>query len=193
MTRCLNDRQLLLLYGGESAGIQRDHLSACNACASRYERLAHDLESISRTLRQGPPPGPTSAPIQFSVRWVSACMALAVVLLLIWTGIQSSHFAKRPGEIAFEELWNSSLVPSSNLFLLSEAMAVEPNTMGSSAELASRILESDRPCEWYDLPLTDAMESRIEEADGSRPASCIEIGPDPKNTLPRRKAAKNVS
>ena len=61
-------------------------------------------------------------------------------------------------------------------------MAVERTVATDvSYDLAAAVLEADRPCEWYDLPLLGRTESGIEEpelAEANRPASCIEVSQD---------------
>jgi hypothetical protein len=80
-----------------------------------------------------------------------------------------------------------------NLFLLSEAMAVEPRTTaGESYEWAATILEADRPCEWYDVPVRAEGESSMEESEVSPLSrSCVDVTPKPAQETPVKSKARN--
>lgn len=54
MSQCLGQRTLLLIYDGEGNSTQRGHLAECESCAARFRQLGHDLEAISRVLREHP-------------------------------------------------------------------------------------------------------------------------------------------
>jgi hypothetical protein len=123
---------------------------------------------------------------------------MALALMLSWQGMRMwISPAPRPTGTAVEEVWSLPNGFPSSLFLLSEAMAVERTvTTDVANDLAATVLEADRPCEWYDLPLLGRMESGIEEpefAERSRPASCIEVSQDSEKVLQKRKISKNVS
>lgn len=84
MSRCLRDRTLWGIYEGAGTTAQQAHLQACVACHMRYQTLVHTLEGISSSLREtSPPPVRTPRTSLFPVRWQSAAVGLAVLLLLV--------------------------------------------------------------------------------------------------------------
>jgi len=184
MSRCLSDRTLLSIDDGEGNSVQRTHLKDCEACAARYRQLSRDLEAISRVLREEPPPQTVSHRSRpFALRWFPGAAALAMALVLVWAGVRLWKSPAVPSPVKGTdngETWSILDELPSNPFLLNEALAVELATEGAgSYDLATRILEAGRPCEWYDLPPTGAAESSIEtiEFSGSMPfAACVEIG-----------------
>jgi hypothetical protein len=157
-------------------------LKECEACAARYRQLSRDLEAISQVLRQEPPPIPLGQRSRrFAVRWLPGAAALAMALLLTWTGVAMwSRSVRSPVEGRTNGESRSILdeLPS-NPLLLTEALAVELATEGAGFyDLASTVLEAGRPCEWYDLPPTGVAESSIEtmEFSGGMPvAGCVEV------------------
>ena len=199
MNRCLKDKTLLLLQGKEGNSAQRAHLTQCAACAARYEDLRRDLMAISSVLREKPPAQAMAHRFRPGIiRWAPATLGMALALMLSWQGMRMwISSAPQPTGTAVEEVWSLPNGFSSSLFLLSEAMAVERTvTTDVAYDLAAAVLEADRPCEWYDLPLLGRMESGIEEpelAEGNRPASCIEVRQDSEKVLQKRKIPKNVS
>ena len=199
MNQCLRDEKLLLLQDGGGTSEQRRHLTECESCTARYEDLRRDLMTISQVLREVPPlQAMTHRSRLRIVRGAPATLGLALALILTWQGVRMWISSARPPiETATEEVWSLPDGFPSNLFLLSEAMAVEVTApVGASYDLAAAVLEADRPCEWYDLPLPGRVESRIEElefAEGSRPASCIEVSQDNEKALQKRKLSKNIS
>jgi hypothetical protein len=84
MSRCLRERTLWGIYEGEGTAAQQAHLQACVACHVRYQAFVHTLEEISSSLQETPPP-PARMPRPFPspVRWQSAVVGLAVLLLLV--------------------------------------------------------------------------------------------------------------
>ena len=84
MSRCLRERTLWGIYEGEGTAAQQAHLQACEACRGRYQTLVHALEEISSSLQETPPP-PIRVPRPFPhpLRWHSAVVGLAVLLLLV--------------------------------------------------------------------------------------------------------------
>ena len=199
MKRCLKDKTLLLLQNGDGTSDQRRHLTECDTCAARYEDLRRDLMAISQVLREVPPAQAMAHRFPPRIiRWAPATLGIALALMLSWQGVRMWFSSARPPiETVTEEVWSLPDGFPSSLFLLSEAMAVERTAAAdASYDLAAAVLEADRPCEWYDLPLLGRVESRIEEAEfaeGSRPASCIEVSQDNEKVLQKRKISKNVS
>ena len=181
MNRCLSDRTLLLIDDGEGSSVQRTHLQECAACAARYRQLGRDLEAISQVLREEPPPQTASHRSRpFALRWLPGTAALAAALLLVWVGVGLwSPSARLPLTRSNNgATWSILDELPANPFLLNDALAMELATEGAgSYDLAGAVLEAERPCEWYDLPLMGAAESLIEtiEFSGSMPfAACVE-------------------
>jgi hypothetical protein len=85
MSRCLEEKALLLLSeGGGSAG-ERSHLQNCRPCMARYDKLTQDLWSIAETLRGEPPPLPAGNPrAAIFYRSVSIAAGLLLVIALVW-------------------------------------------------------------------------------------------------------------
>ena len=84
MSRCLRERTLWGIYEGEGTAAQQAHLQACVACHVRYQAFVHTLAEIRSSLQETPPP-PARMPRPFPspVRWHSAAVGLAVLLLLV--------------------------------------------------------------------------------------------------------------
>jgi hypothetical protein len=196
MIRCLNERTLLLLHDGDGTQSQRAHLGECNACTSRYKKLGRDLEAISHTLRERPPPIVSPDPLRFSVRGWSVGAALAIALLLIWTseGLRT-RMGFSPGERDRIDETRSILddLPS-NPFWTTEALAMELATEGvGSFELAAAVLEAGRPCEWYDLPLLSRAEGdneAVELSEANSQASCVEVSQGHEKPSINQKSSK---
>ena len=84
MSRCLRERTLWGIYEGEGTAAQQAHLQTCVACHVRYRALVHTLEEISSSLQETPPPPVRMLrPFPYPVRWQSAVVGLAVLLLLV--------------------------------------------------------------------------------------------------------------
>ena len=84
MSRCLRERTLWGISEGEGTAAQQAHLQACVACRVRYQAFVHTLEEISHSLQETPPPPvPMPRPFPYPVRWHSAAVGLAVLLLLV--------------------------------------------------------------------------------------------------------------
>ena len=84
MSRCLRERTLWGIYEGEGTAAQQAHLQTCVACRMRYQALVHTLEEISSSLQETPPPPVRMPrPFPYPVRWQSAVVGLAVLLLLV--------------------------------------------------------------------------------------------------------------
>lgn len=182
MTGCLTDRALHLLYDGEGSSAERTHLKECEVCATRYRQLGQDLEAITRILRAEPPPQRVRHGFRpVAVRWLPTAAALGLALMLMWEGARIwSPTGSSPLQRTYNgETWSLLDEFPSLLFLLNEALAAELATEGSgSLDLAARVLEAERPCEWYDLPVSGRAELAMEDlefSEGTRPAPCIEI------------------
>ena len=88
MSRCLRERTLWGIYEGEGTAAQQAHLQTCVACRMRYQALVHTLEEISSSLQETPPPPVCMPrPFPYPVRWQSAVVGLAVLLLLVGRGL----------------------------------------------------------------------------------------------------------
>ena len=84
MSRCLRARTLWGIYEGEGTATQQAHLQTCVACHGRYRALVHTLEEMSSSLQETPPPPVRMLrPFPYPVRWQSAVVGLAVLLLLV--------------------------------------------------------------------------------------------------------------
>ena len=84
MSRCLRERTLWDIYEGEGTAAQQVHLQTCVACRMRYQALVHTLEEISCSLQATPPPPiRMPRPFPYPVRWQSAVVGLAVLLLIV--------------------------------------------------------------------------------------------------------------
>lgn len=197
MSKCLNERTLLLLVEGEGTDSQKNHLSACDTCTSRSNALVRDLETLRQTLRQGPPAEAISNPLpRFRSRWLPAGVALAMTLALAWPGVRTWT---RPGSPTQEGNRSGDArgilddLPA-NLLLATEALALELATEGhGSFDLAATVLDAERPCEWYDLAIlnrTDEGNEALEVSGGNNPASCVEINPGKEKRPAKTKSAK---
>ena len=83
MSRCLRERTLWGIYEGEGTAAQQAHLQTCGACRGRYQALVHTLAEMRRSLQETqPPPVRTPRPFPYAVRWQSAVVGLAVLLLV---------------------------------------------------------------------------------------------------------------
>jgi hypothetical protein len=198
MSRCLRTKTLLLIRDEEGNSRQRTHLQECESCAKRYKALGRDLQAITDVLRQPPPPmSHRFHPL--AARRVRAAAALALALVVIsvgvrlWTPAAWLSFTRTGNG----ENWSMIDDLPTNFFLLNEALAVELATEGSgSYELAATVLEAERFCEWYDLPLPGRTESAIEElesVDMRHPFTCIETNQDDDNAIRSKDSRKKIS
>ena len=193
MSGCLRDRTLLLLYyGGGEISSQRTHLTKCEACAARYRQLERDLEAISQVLREKPAPQTVSHRSRPAfARWLPASTALALALLLVWVSVRVWNPSTRPPVRGTNngEAWSLMDEFPSSLFLLNEAIIEGPGTGSArSYNLAAAVLEADRPCEWYDLPVMGVTESSIEDLGISETmpfATCMEVNPVARTVKPK--------
>lgn len=85
MSRCVSDDTLLLLFEGGGRRAHRTHLSSCDSCRVRYERLAHDLKLIGQVLRELPPLEEISPSRRFlHIGWVPVAVVSAAAFFLVW-------------------------------------------------------------------------------------------------------------
>ena len=195
MKRCLKDKALLLLHAGGGTSVQRTHLTECESCAGRYRDLGSDLDVISQVLRREPPRQIIDRRLHLRVvRWAPVALAAVLVLIVAWQAARMLRSPAPPsagtGSVEFGSLVDE--LPT-NLFLLSEAMAVERGTAsGDSNGLTTSVLEADRPCEWYDVPVRGEGEPSIEELEMlplSR--SCVDVTPAPAQETLRKPKVRN--
>jgi hypothetical protein len=119
-----------------------------------------------------------------AARRVRTAAALALALLVIAVGtrpwIPSAWLSFSRSGNSENSTMIDDLTP--NFFWLNEALAVELATEGTgSYESAAAVLEAERFCEWYDLPLLGSRASAIEELesfDMRHPFTCIETNQD---------------
>ena len=199
MNRCLKEKTLLLLHDGEGTTAQRTHLTECATCAARYQKLRRDLQTISEILRDKPLPKAVSRRLSSArVRWLPKVGALAMALLLAGVAVQLWSPSVRLSLTGASDGESSTLLDDliSNPLSLNEALAIELATEGAgSYDLAARVLDAERPCEWYDLPVLGNPESTIDEVDlsaASRRPACIEINQDNDKPRPKQKLPKNI-
>ncbi len=162
MNRCLNDRTLLLLYDGEGTIAQRSHLTACEDCSGRYERLGRDLKVIRQVLRQESPPQTAHhRPRGYAFRWLPAAAALAMAVVLLWGGL----WMRKPSapvlfeNVRQEDFWRLLEEVSTDLFSLDDAMAEEIWPQAADIRALSVALGEEPPCEWDNLSAWDDGES----------------------------------
>lgn len=98
MSRCLSEETLLLLYEGEGTREDRAHLTRCQVCTIRYERLGKDLKLLGQVLRDPPPPRSVVVREQrFPVwRWVPIAVAGATAVVLLWSQGQYLELPQAP-------------------------------------------------------------------------------------------------
>lgn len=158
MNPCLKDQKLLLLHDGEGTSAERSHLAECEACAKRYRQLRSDLEAITRTLREEPPPRTVSHPFRpFTARWLPTAVAVALALILMWQGARIWG-PSAPAPLS-DEIWIVLEEFSPDFFLQNQASAEGLWTVVADAYDRALALEADRPCEWYDMPARGEVES----------------------------------
>src|SRR3989442_14475678 len=106
MSRCLREQTLLWVYEGEGTSRERAHVETCAACATRYQRLVHDLEVIGQVLREAPSSGAVPhLRSSLRLRWMPVAAALAVAFLVVGGGVgmQSPAPPDGPGESRKED------------------------------------------------------------------------------------------
>jgi hypothetical protein len=84
MSRCLEERTLILLHYGEGTEADRGHLTTCLRCAARAQRLARELDTIGTALGQPRSATPTFASRRRRRRMVVAAgLAAALAVLAV--------------------------------------------------------------------------------------------------------------
>jgi len=148
MSRCLNDRALLLLHDGAGTGVQHAHLTECVTCAARYGRLEDDLKAIGQALRDVPPPMAVSPGFHpFTVRWLPMSAVAALAIVLVWQGVRlwnpsaSSKWAPTREIMVFLEQFPS------DVFSLNQAIAEELGTEVADADDLVAALDAEWPSE----------------------------------------------
>jgi len=82
MRRCLSEKTLVLLHGGEGAANDRAHLEGCLSCTRRYRQLSSDLGEIVTALKQPAPASSVQRRFSYSgLRWSLA--AAGIVLAFV--------------------------------------------------------------------------------------------------------------
>jgi hypothetical protein len=200
MNRCLKEKTLLLLHDGDGTSAQRTHLTECAICAARYQKLRRDLETLRQILGDEQLSNAVSHRLSSPrVRWLPAVGTLAMALLLVGVAVQLWTPSARLSPTGASDGESSTLMDEliSNPLSLNEVLAIELATEGAgSYDLAARVLDAERPCEWYDLPVLGSSEPTLDGLDLSavnRRAACIEINQDKDKRLPNQKLPKNIS
>lgn len=138
MSRCLEEKTLVLLREGDGRAEERSHLQNCPPCMTRYDELTRDLRSITHTLQEEPPPlrvgNPRGAILYRSVV-IAAGLLLAIAL--VW-GERGTGRASR--SLVSEQVLNTEI--SQFLEQVSEAIfdsgkIREAETALSESNLAS--------------------------------------------------------
>lgn len=154
MSRCLRDRTLLLLYEGERTAVQRGHLSKCESCGARYQRLTRDLERIGQVLREEPPRGEVvRGSYRPVVPWLSVTAGLMVALALAWGGLWTwNRTPPVPTDGADnEEVWRFLEEASTALLMPDTASGAEDASQASDFPYVPATLGEELPCEGVDL------------------------------------------
>ena len=142
MSRCLDDRALLLIHDGEGGASGTAHVRTCIRCAGRYRRLVGDLKAIAQALRQAaaaarPRPGAGRR------RAVAVAAALVAMLALVWVEgwfWRQSQLLVRPPAVAGD----AEVLP-----FLAEVSAVLASA-GEPAEAAPTLPPPAPGAEWLD-------------------------------------------
>jgi hypothetical protein len=106
MSRCLEEKTLLLLSEGDGRAEERSHLQNCRLCMARYDDLTRDLRSITHTLQEKPPPlraGNPRAAILY--RSVAIAAGLLLAIALVW----GERGAWRASRSVSEQVLNSEI------------------------------------------------------------------------------------
>ena len=134
MTRCLQEKTLLLLSAGGGDSAQRLHLRTCEFCGERYRRMAQDLELITSTLRQDPPAGAQigrPVPVLYRAAPIVAAVLFAVALIWGESRFLHSEFPQSSEQLASSD-WSQLLEQVSEALFPAEALSqTEVTTAGS--------------------------------------------------------------
>ena len=100
MSRCLSEETLLLLSEGEGTREDRAHLTKCQVCTIRYQRLGKDLTLLGQVLREPPPRPVVFRERRFpALRWVPVAVAGVTIVVLLWGRGQWSELSQAPPTI----------------------------------------------------------------------------------------------
>lgn len=131
MTRCLEDKSLLMLHEGEGTDKQWFHLETCETCAERYKGMMRDLDLMRCALQQDPPPARSySFPRLLSYRWIPVAVALLLAIASVWGG---SRVWRADSPVISEQTFNSNL----SQFLDEVSDAIVTGTAIPTADVAS--------------------------------------------------------
>jgi len=162
MRRCLSDTTLMRLQAGDGRAAQSAHLSTCGACADRYRRLAHELETVTYVLLNTDAPRTLVTAPKRSWVPVAAVAAALVVTLAVWYSLAVRRSDVRgPMQRPFQDEATSTFLAevSLTIFSIDEPLALSFRDV----RLASLPLETpDRSgdCVEPDWPLNaDCAES----------------------------------
>jgi len=127
MRRCVSDRTLWLVHEGEGQPEEQTHVRACPRCLARRDRLAHDLGTLSSTLRALPAGAPRRQASARGWRRVAVAAMLVGVVAVAAVGAWQAR-PSRPAATARSS--GAEVVP----FLGDVSSALAP--AGSSAPVA---------------------------------------------------------
>lgn len=54
MSRCLDERELVMFHAGDGSSVQHEHLETCLGCARKYRELQSEMETLVAALRRAP-------------------------------------------------------------------------------------------------------------------------------------------
>jgi hypothetical protein len=154
MNTCLRNRALLLLAAGEGTSAQQAHLALCTACAARYRRVVHELESIEWVLREtSPRPAPVPARLFLRRRWLPTVATLAALIALIWGGmwlrqLPQSGVARKTVNQEVVSFLEDQVSPA--LFAMTDVGLVDIPAPVSNLTYLQAALDDDWPCEQQD-------------------------------------------
>lgn len=138
MSRCLEEKTLVLLREDDGRAEEWSHLQNCASCMRRYDELTRDLRSITRALQEEPPPLRVGNP-RGAILYRSVAMAagLLLAIALVW-GEKGTGRASR--SLVSEQVLNTEI--SQFLEQVSEAIfdsskIREAETALSESNLAS--------------------------------------------------------
>jgi hypothetical protein len=150
MKRCVGDRTLWLMSEGEAGPEARAHVASCVACRERLQRLERDLRQLRSVLTAPPPPRIAPAHLRpVSVPWLTAALAFAALLIVIWVGPwwQPPVPPTLPMEAGQESIWPFIERVSEAIFAIVEVGAVEIPDLPYDLTDLQAALAGDWPCE----------------------------------------------
>src|SRR5262249_1772511 len=99
MSRCLRNRTLLALVAGEGTTHHRTHLTSCQACDTRYQRLVRNLNVIEQVLLTTIPPEAVPDNHPRAVMGWAFAVTLTVILFFSWIGFWRSSVLTTPSPV----------------------------------------------------------------------------------------------